>query len=88
MSEICDKLYEDDIVYLKREPNNPYDVKAIQVVTVEGYVIGYIPKEENFILKNLIFCLKVKSSLILILLCQVGHIVCQNFMKKRLILSL
>ena len=53
MSEVCDKLYEDDIVYLKREPNNPYDIKAIQVVTVDGYVIGYIPKEENFMLKNL-----------------------------------
>lgn len=53
MSETCGDLYEGDIVYLKRKFNNPYDEKAIQVVTLKGYVIGYVPKEENSILKNL-----------------------------------
>ena len=54
ISEVCNKLGEEDIVYLNRETNNPYDEKAVQVVTKEGYVLGYIPKEENSILKNLI----------------------------------
>jgi len=53
MSEVCNKLLEDDMLYLKREGNNVYDSNAIIIMTTEGYVIGYVPKEDNFILKNL-----------------------------------
>lgn len=54
MSEVYNTLFEEDIVYLKRENNNPYDINAIQIVTEKGYVLGYIPKENNLILKSLI----------------------------------
>ena len=53
MSEIYNKLLEEDILYLKREPNNEDDSNAIEIITTDGYVMGYVPKENNFILKNL-----------------------------------
>ena len=53
MSEIYNKLLEEDILYLKREPNNAYDSNAIEIMTTNGYVIGYVPKENNLIFKNL-----------------------------------
>lgn len=30
-----------------REPENPHDDKAILVTAEDGYVLGYIPKENN-----------------------------------------
>ncbi|GAA0781098.1 HIRAN domain-containing protein [Hathewaya limosa] len=45
---------KDTLVFFKRELNNPYDSNAIQVVSNTGYIIGYISKRDNFILKNLI----------------------------------
>jgi hypothetical protein len=53
MSEIYNNLLEDDMLYLVREPNNAYDLNAIEIITTKGYVIGYVPKENNLILKNL-----------------------------------
>jgi hypothetical protein len=53
MTEVYNKLLEGDMLYLKREDNNVYDSNAIIIMTTEGYVIGYVPKENNFILKNL-----------------------------------
>jgi len=53
MSEIYNKLLEDDMLYFKRESNNAYDSNAIQIITIEGYRIGYVPKENNLIFKNL-----------------------------------
>ncbi|WP_459477151.1 HIRAN domain-containing protein [Clostridium saccharoperbutylacetonicum] len=53
MSEVSSKLFEEDLIYLKREYDNPYDSYAIRVITKEGYIIGYIPRENNYILKNL-----------------------------------
>lgn len=53
MSEVYNKLLEEDMLYLKREPSNLYDSNAIEIITTEGYVIGYVPKENNLILKNL-----------------------------------
>ena len=53
MSEIYNKLLEEDMLYLRREPSNAYDSNAIEIITTEGYVIGYVPKENNLILKNL-----------------------------------
>ena len=48
-----DKLKEKSIVFLKREKDNPYDDNAIMVLAKDGYHIGYIPRKENYILKNL-----------------------------------
>ena len=53
ISEVYNKLTEGNMLYLKREINNEYDSNAILISTVDGYVIGYIPKESNLILKNL-----------------------------------
>ncbi len=33
--------------FLKREPENIYDCNAILVTAEDGYVLGYIPKEQN-----------------------------------------
>lgn len=54
MSEVYNKIFEDNIIYLKREKNNLEDKNSIEIITVEGYVIGYIPKENSIILKNLL----------------------------------
>lgn len=53
MSKVYNSLFVKDVVYLKREYDNSYDSNSIQIITTEGYLIGYIPKENNFILKNL-----------------------------------
>lgn len=53
ISEAYNKLTEGSILYLTREPNNLYDSNAILISTVDGCVIGYVPKESNLILKNL-----------------------------------
>ena len=53
MSEVYNKLLEEDMLYLKTEPSNEYDSNAIVIITTEGYVMGYVPKENNLILKNL-----------------------------------
>ncbi|MEI6580153.1 MAG: HIRAN domain-containing protein, partial [Eubacteriales bacterium] len=36
-----------DILYLMREPENKYDHKAILVTADDGYVLGYVPRDEN-----------------------------------------
>lgn len=54
MSEVYNKIYEDDILYLKRELDNFDDPNAIEVLTSNGYVIGHIPRENSTILKNLL----------------------------------
>lgn len=52
-SEVYSKLNEKNIIYLKREYDNLYDKNAIEVITTDGFVIGYIPRENNFILASL-----------------------------------
>lgn len=53
LDKASDSLDLDTIVYLKREARRPYDQCAIKVLSVDGYHIGYIPRRENKILKNL-----------------------------------
>lgn len=36
-----------DRLVLRREPNNPYDEKAIEVYTPSGRKVGYIPRDVN-----------------------------------------
>lgn len=46
-------IEKGDILYLKREPENPYDEKAILVTAEDGYVLGYVPKADNEIPSSL-----------------------------------
>ncbi|WP_317854544.1 HIRAN domain-containing protein [Chakrabartyella piscis] len=43
---------EDKLIFL-REPNNPYDPKAILIQTSSGVKIGYVPKVDNIIFARL-----------------------------------
>ena len=53
--EYLDAEIEDSrIFYLQREENNPYDDRAIKVAGEKGYVIGYISRENNLILNNML----------------------------------
>ena len=54
MNEIYNKIFEDDILYLKSSFENPEDEREIEIVTTWGYVIGYVPSENNIILRNLL----------------------------------
>lgn len=53
-SYLQDELEESRRYYLALEENNPYDKNAVKVVGESGYVIGYIPKNENNVLSNLL----------------------------------
>ncbi|NMS90304.1 restriction endonuclease [Clostridioides difficile] len=48
------ELEESKIYYLNREKDNLYDENAIKIVGKTGYVIGYVPRKDNYILSNLI----------------------------------
>ncbi|HAZ37544.1 MAG TPA: hypothetical protein DEF85_03710 [Clostridiaceae bacterium] len=54
MDVVHNHLDKGDILYLKREPENPYDKNAIMVTTEDGYVLGYIPKKENSLFQRLL----------------------------------
>ena len=41
------RIENGDILYLIREPDNPYDSNAIIVTAEDGYVLGYVPKADN-----------------------------------------
>ena len=53
ISEVYNKLMEGNMLYLKRDINNEEDSNSTLISTIDGHVIGYIPKESNLILKNL-----------------------------------
>ena len=44
--EIWDELKVGDALELVREPDNPYDPKAVRV-DWHGHVLGYVPRAEN-----------------------------------------
>ena len=58
-------IEKDDLVYLKRDKENVEDINAIMVLSNEGYLLGYIPKMENNILKNLMDWGKIIYGIIL-----------------------
>ena len=47
MEEIEPELQKDDLLVLKREPDNAYDKLAIAVYDKEERLIGYIPQRKN-----------------------------------------
>lgn len=48
------ELENSKLFYLLLEKDNIYDVNAIRIVGESGFVIGYVPKKDNFILSNLL----------------------------------
>ena len=46
-------LSEGDRLLLVREPENPYDERAILVENLEGEKLGYIPRRKNEVLASL-----------------------------------
>lgn len=46
-------LRPGDRVDLRREPDNRYDPRAVQVRTVSGALLGYVPRTDNQALCNL-----------------------------------
>ncbi len=40
-------LHTNDILLLKREPDNEYDPMAVVVISAGGDVLGYLPREKN-----------------------------------------
>ena len=47
------KIRSGALVYLKRDKDNAEAENAIMVLTEKGYLLGYVSKENNYILKNL-----------------------------------
>ncbi|MEA3521881.1 MAG: HIRAN domain-containing protein, partial [Campylobacterota bacterium] len=47
MSELFPTLKINDTVKLIREKENPYDAKAVKVITGNGEKLGYIPRNFN-----------------------------------------
>ncbi len=50
--EFADAIKEKDTIELKREPNNEYDKFAIALY-FQGIKIGFIPKDKNEVMANL-----------------------------------
>ena len=53
MDDIESKLTKNQLLMLKREPKNKNDDKAILILTEDGQKLGYVPKEKNEVLSNL-----------------------------------
>ena len=55
-SDVCDEMQDSDKkpVIFRREPNNQYDPKAIEIFTESGVKLGYVPRQRNEILSQLI----------------------------------
>ena len=47
------KITPGALVYLKRDKDNTEDKNSIMVLTEKGYLLGYVSKENNYILKKL-----------------------------------
>tara|TARA_Y100000590_G_C15373422_1_gene883469 strand:- start:6 stop:404 length:399 start_codon:yes stop_codon:yes gene_type:complete len=53
LDDIESKLIKNQLLMLKREPKNKNDDKAILILTEAGQKLGYVPKEKNEVLSNL-----------------------------------
>lgn len=53
IDKLINELNIDDRLDFFREPNNPYDHRAIVIKTVNGIKIGYVPKDDNIIFSRL-----------------------------------
>lgn len=62
---VFDSLQLGDIVFLDREPSNPYDPMAIVIIDPNGKKLGYIPKDDNTVIGNMLDAGKSIYALIL-----------------------
>ena len=53
LDDIESKLTKKQLLMLKREPKNKNDDKAILILTEDGQKLGYVPREKNEVLSNL-----------------------------------
>ncbi len=53
LDDIEPKLKKNQLLMLKREPNNEYDNNAILILTEEGQKLGYVPQDKNEVLSKL-----------------------------------
>ena len=53
LDDIESKLTNNQVLMLKREPKNKNDDKAILILTEDGQKLGYVPREKNEVLSNL-----------------------------------
>ena len=53
LDDIEFKLTKNQLLMLKREPKNKNDDKAILILTEDGQKLGYVPREKNEVLSNL-----------------------------------
>ncbi len=53
IEELAEHLNVDDRLDFFREPDNPYDRKAIVIKTLRGVKVGYVPKADNVIFARL-----------------------------------
>lgn len=51
--KLLSKMKEGERVILKREPKNEYDKYAIRVQRNDGRKLGYIPRQDNKVIANL-----------------------------------
>lgn len=54
LKELDSNININDKLILKRDINNKYDQNAIIISTQSGIKLGFVPKEENLILANLL----------------------------------
>lgn len=53
IEELAEHLNVDDRLDFFREPDNPYDPKAIVIKTRSGVKVGYVPKADNLVFARL-----------------------------------
>ncbi len=53
IEELEPHLNIDDKLDFFREPENPYDPKAIVIKNADGVKVGYVPKQDNIIFSRL-----------------------------------
>ena len=53
IEELEPYLKIDDRLDFFREPDNPYDTKAIVIKNTDGIKVGYVPREDNVIFSRL-----------------------------------
>lgn len=49
-----EELENSKLFYLQLEEDNPYDDRAIKIAGESGFVIGFISRQDNFVLSNLL----------------------------------
>lgn len=51
---VISQLRIGDPLVLRREPDNPHDELAIEVLTTSGHKLGYVPRPENALIADLL----------------------------------